>query len=337
MKKVLQFLFGFSGRVSRTKYALGALVLPFLTIALFVITIFVAQPRPNTVPFYTLLLSAFLTALLLSLSNLSFIIRRLYDMDHSAGWVFALWLSSLLALSTLAMPSPSTPMMSTLYFTIATGCYWLPALFLLFWPGTSGANRFGPNSRDKNSNDSTSYPSIGKKVRDLLRLSSRIRRKHFFLILFMPLLLSPVLLLLNAYAPALFGPEKDSLGHSIGHLSLVDSLTGLSGFLAFFQFISLQIALVAILPLYAFMSIISLPVQRFHDCNFSGKWVIIPVTLSCLLAWYDMTHIKALSDYTFNVIVFKVFILALFIWIYGRRGTVGTNQYGKDPRLTEAQ
>ena len=133
LKRIARDLFVFRGRSQRTELFLYIFVVMMITI---VVTQITGIPK-----FYVDLAVAFPLIPLLA--------RRLHDFNRS-GW-FALIAPVIVGLHTwawrqfeagiLLMPEPEYP------YNVLKGVLVLLLFIMLFWPGTKGANRFGPDPR----------------------------------------------------------------------------------------------------------------------------------------------------------------------------------------------
>src|SRR5689334_9628613 len=92
MRKILRFLFQFSGRVTRRHYALGAVVVPVF-VALIILTAgylsFEALSTYRAAQVVAVIFG-FILFTSLYLSNAAFTARRLHDLNYSGLWAIAL-------------------------------------------------------------------------------------------------------------------------------------------------------------------------------------------------------------------------------------------------------
>lgn len=70
---------------------------------------------------------------------------------------------------------------------------------------------------------------------------------------------------------------------------------------------------------------IALGVQRLHDLDFSGWWILVAVALGVLQAWGQESESAALT------VVGGLLGLAFTLWLLLARGTDGANRYGPPP------
>lgn len=158
MKKFFSSLLTFSGRSGRLKYFLANLLIPPAVAAVGVVILgafglllraFQSQILETAVHISLIPITLALLYILI-VAPISFLVRRLHDLDLSGWWVFALWgwtlLLSLAFSSTIAETQNSwQENWKTAIFMILL---FLPNLVLLFKRGTKGSNRFGHDPKE---------------------------------------------------------------------------------------------------------------------------------------------------------------------------------------------
>jgi uncharacterized membrane protein YhaH (DUF805 family) len=127
-----------SGRLGRLAYFGYSILLSFVVILIALIMIWPAYGTPNQATVMTLALVV--VGAIAIWGSIALIVKRLHDLDLS-GWHY-LWMG--LVPSTISVIGQA---MQSLPVAVVGGVLSLAVgLYLLFWPGTDGGNRFGYRS-----------------------------------------------------------------------------------------------------------------------------------------------------------------------------------------------
>jgi uncharacterized membrane protein YhaH (DUF805 family) len=84
---------------------------------------------------------------------------------------------------------------------------------------------------------------------------------------------------------------------------------------------------------YIYVLLICTNVQRFHDRNKSGIWYLVFVLFTGVLGSFDENKTSGAAGVLFGLVLLAWY----FIEIGALRGTVGSNEYGNDPLVSESQ
>lgn len=156
MKKFFSSLLTFSGRAGRLRYFLATLLIPPAVAAVGVLILgafglllrtFQSQILETAVHISLIPISLALLYIFI-IAPISFLVRRLHDLDLSGWWVFALW-GWTMAIS-LAFSSIIAETQDTWKVALFMVLLFLPNFVLLFKRGTEGSNRFGHDPKNMN-------------------------------------------------------------------------------------------------------------------------------------------------------------------------------------------
>ena len=146
MLNALQYAFNMHGRLNHVAFLLFYLACGAYAAVAILLYASLGDPEPGEAPL------ALILALLPGMAAIfSATVRRLHDRGRSGSWLaiffvpapLALWLGSLLFKSGVLTPDRFDTVFVPVFLTASIPLVW-GGVEIFFVPGTSGANRFGP-------------------------------------------------------------------------------------------------------------------------------------------------------------------------------------------------